>query len=130
MLGPRPVAVAVCLTAHVRDEQLAEVALVPDPSRPRKAVRGARSAGGERTWLRKHEAQPAAACSLPGGAAVHVSCGGHCFEFQLEHGARARRATPPAVATLTRAVPSAAFASFGAPERRRASQAHRVWSRV
>lgn len=86
---------ALLLTAHVRDEQLTELALVPDSSRPRKAVRGARSAGGERTWLRRQESQPASR-ALPGSAIVHVSCGGRSFEFQLEHGARApaRRRAP------------------------------------
>jgi len=78
----------VCVTAHVCDKQLAEFELVPDPSRPRKAVRGARSAGGERTWLRKQQTQPAAS-PLPGSATALVSCGGRTFEFQLEHGAHA-----------------------------------------
>ena len=82
----KPGVPAVCLSAHVRDEQLAEVLLIPDPSRPRKAVRGARSAGGERTWLRQ-QASDSGGRPLPGCATVHVSCGGHSFEFQFKQGA-------------------------------------------
>ena len=114
------------MTAHLRDEQLAEVALLPDPSRPRKAVRGARSAGGERVWLRRHETQPAA-CPLPGSATVHVSCSDQRFEFQLEHGARALRGA--AGCSCPETVPSSSLASFAPPERRRAPEAHRHWAR-
>ena len=126
----KPGVPSVCLSAHVRDEQLTEAVLVPDPLRPRKAVRGARTAGGERTWLRKQECDTGGS-PLPGCATVRVSCSGRSFEFQLEQGALAparRRLLSRACSRA--AVPSPRPHSLGASKRRRAAEARRHWTRV
>ena len=100
----KPGVPAVCLSAHVRDEPLTEAVLIPDPLRPRKAVRGARTAGGERTWLRQQESG-AGRHTLPGCATVRVSCSGRSFVFQLEQGALASARRRPLSCLLTRRCP-------------------------
>ena len=114
VVAVKPGVPAVFLSAHVRDEQLAEAVLIPDPSRPRKAVRGARTAGGERTWLRRQETNTGGR-PLPGSATVHVACNGRSFEFQLEQGAFApacQRLLSPG--PLTRRRPVTSFLSASA----------------
>ena len=115
----KPGVPAVRLSAHVRDEQLAEVFLVPDPLRPRKAVRGARTAGGERTWLQQQKSY-AGGRPLPGCATVHVACNGRSFAFQLEQGALAPGRFATASSRLPADTPPSRRPSPPQPRRARA----------
>ena len=78
-----------------RNEQVGELLLVPNGARARKAVRGARTAGGERTWLRLC----APVGPMPRDARLHVLCYGHSVEFALQQ--------PGACGCLSVAVPLA-----------------------
>lgn len=80
-----PEAVVAALAGD--QEPLCVLELVPDLARPRKVVRGAKSAGGERTWLRVRDATGAARAQLPGDARLRVSCCGATAEFCLRNGA-------------------------------------------
>jgi hypothetical protein len=78
--------VAVTVLAH--DAVCADAVLVPDAARAPKVVRGARTAGGERTWLRVRYGQ--APPLVPHHARLRVVCCGLAVEFALHAGALTR----------------------------------------
>ncbi len=87
MCSQAAAALEVSVAAFAHTDLLCEFALVADATRARKLVRGARSAGGERTWLRLRERVEGLPDTLPHDARLRVSYGALTAEFALDTGA-------------------------------------------